>query len=303
MNLYSLAKKFATEEAALLHLIKMRWPNGVRCLACDHDKVYLIETKGKTGKVARLFECADCGLHFSATTNTLFHDSHLPLTKWFAAISLMVDGKKGISASQLGRHIGMTYKTAWHVCHRIREAMQEPKSFKIGGESVTVEIDETFVGGRKRGVGHKAGRDAKTVVLGMAERNGRIHLKTVKSRLGLDMKPAIQEKLRPSTKEVVTDHLRSYQDIIPKEKHTRKSHKEELKDRNWTSTQTVENAFSLFKRGIIGNYHQLSREHLDRYLGEFCWRYNRRKMQPWLFEMTLTNMLNKKPLPYKDLTF
>jgi hypothetical protein len=117
------------------------------------------------------------------------------------------------------------------------------------------------------------------------------------------MKPAIQEKLRPSTKEVVTDHLRSYQDIIPKEKHTRKSHKEELKDRNWTSTQTVENAFSLFKRGIIGNYHQLSREHLDRYLGEFCWRYNRRKMQPWLFEMTLTNMLNKKPLPYKDLTF
>jgi transposase-like protein len=177
MNLYSLAKKFATEEAALLHLIKMRWPNGVRCLACDHDKVYLIETKGKTGKVARLFECADCGLHFSATTNTLFHDSHLPLTKWFAAISLMVDGKKGISASQLGRHIGMTYKTAWHVCHRIREAMQEPKSFKIGGESVTVEIDETFVGGRKRGVGHKAGRDAKTVVLGMAERNGRIHLK------------------------------------------------------------------------------------------------------------------------------
>jgi transposase-like protein len=161
MNLFSLAKKFPTEEHALAYWVKTRWPNGVRCLACDHDKCYLIETKGKTGKPARLFECADCGLHFSSTTGTLFHDSHLPLQKWFMAIALMVEGKKGISANQVKRHIGVTYKTAWYVCHRIREAMQEPKSFKLGGESVTVEIDETFVGGRKRGTGVKAGRDSK----------------------------------------------------------------------------------------------------------------------------------------------
>ena len=303
MNLYSLAKKFQTEDQALLHLIKTRWPNGVRCLACDHDKCWLIEAKNKSNKPRKLFQCADCGLQFSATTNTLFHDSHLPLTKWFAAISLMVEGKKGISASQLGRHIGMTYKTAWYVCHRVRDAMQEPKSFRLGGESVTVEIDETFVGGRKRGVGVKAGRDAKTIVMGMAERGGRIHLQTVKSRTSKDMKPVINAKLRPTTPEVITDHLRTYQEVIPQDKHTRANHKEELKDKNWTSTQTVENAFSLFKRGIVGNYHQLSREHLDRYLGEFCWRYNRRKLQPWLFDMTLHNMLNKKPLPYKDLIF
>ena len=303
MNLYSLAKKFQTEDQALLHLIKTRWPNGVRCLACDHDKCWLIEAKNKSNKPRKLFQCADCGLQFSATTNTLFHDSHLPLTKWFAAISLMVEGKKGISASQLGRHIGMTYKTAWYVCHRVRDAMQEPKSFRLGGESVTVEIDETFVGGRKRGVGVKAGRDAKTIVMGMAERGGRIHLQTVKSRTSKDMKPVINAKLRPTTPEVITDHLRTYQEVIPQDKHTRANHKEELKDKNWTSTQTVENAFTLFKRGIVGNYHQLSREHLDRYLGEFCWRYNRRKLQPWLFDMTLHNMLNKKPLPYKDLIF
>jgi transposase-like protein len=215
----------------------------------------------------------------------------------------MAEAKKGISANQVRRHIGLTYKTAWYVCHRIRDAMQEPQSLKLGGESVTVEIDETYVGGRKRGVGVKAGRDAKTIVLGMAERGGRIHLKTVKSRSSKAIKPVIDAKLRPSTEEVITDSLRTYQNILPEDKHTRTNHKEELKDKNWTSTQTVENAFSLFKRGIVGNYHQLSREHLDRYLGEFCWRYNRRKMQPWLFEMTLTNMLNKKPLPYKDLTF
>jgi transposase-like protein len=303
MNLFSLAKKFPTEEHALAYWMKTRWPNGVRCLACDHDKCYLIETKGKTGKPARLFECADCRLHFSSTTGTLFHDSHLPLQKWFMAIALMIEGKKGISANQVKRHIGVTYKTAWYVCHRIREAMQEPQSFRLGGESVTVEIDETFVGGRKRGVGHKAGRDSKTIVMGMAERGGRIHLKTVKSRTSRDMKPVIDSTLRPTTKEVVTDHLRTYQDVIPEEKHTRVNHKEELKGKNWTSTQTVENAFSLFKRGIVGNYHQLSAEHLDRYLGEFCWRYNRRRMQPWMFDMVLTNLTNKKPLPYKDLTF
>jgi transposase-like protein len=220
MNLFSLAKKFPNEDAALLHLIKTRWPRGVRCLACDHDKCYLIETKGKTGKIARLFECADCGLHFSATTNTLFHDTHLPLTKWFAVIALMVEGKKGISANQVRRHVGLTYKTAWYVCHRVREAMQEPQSLKLGGESVTVEIDETFVGGRKRGVGVKAGRDHKTIVLGMAERGGRIHLKTVKSRTTKDIKPVIDAKLRPSTPEVVTDHLRTYKEVIPEDKHT-----------------------------------------------------------------------------------
>ncbi|CAN5553122.1 IS1595 family transposase [soil metagenome] len=303
MNLYSLAKSFPTEDAALLYWIKTRWPNGVRCLACDHDKCYLIETKGKTGKVARLFECAECGLHFSATTNTLFHDSHLPLQKWFMAISLMVEAKKGISASQLRRHIGVTYKTAWYVCHRIREAMQEEKSSKIGGETITVEIDETYVGGRKRRTGVKAGKDAKTIVMGMAERNGNIHLQTVRSRLALDLKPVLDAKLSPDTKQVITDGLSTYQFVIPKEKHVRGNHKEELRGKDWTQTQTVENAFSLFKRGIIGNYHQLSREHLDRYLGEFCWRYNRRHQQPRLFDMALHNLANKKPLPYRDLIF
>src|SRR5882762_10563556 len=107
MNLFSLAKAFPTEEAALEYWIGMRWPNGVRCLACDHDKVYRIETVGKTGKSCLMFECAECELHFSPTVGTLFHDSHLPMQKWFATIALMVESKKGISASQVARHIGV----------------------------------------------------------------------------------------------------------------------------------------------------------------------------------------------------
>ena len=140
MNLFALAKSFPTEEHALAYWIKTRWPNGVRCLACDHDKCWLIETKGKTGKVARLFECSDCGLHFSATTNSLFHDTHLPLQKWFMAISIMVEAKKGVSANQMKRHIGVTYKTAWYVCHRIRQAMQEDPNSKVAARPQRLKL-------------------------------------------------------------------------------------------------------------------------------------------------------------------
>jgi transposase-like protein len=303
MNLFSLAKTFPTEEHALAYWMKTRWPDGVRCLACDHDKCYLIETKGKTGKVARLFECADCGLHFSATTNTLFHDSHLPLQKWFMAIAIMVEAKKGISASQMRRHIGVTYKTAWYLCHRIREVMQESSNFTVGGSTTTVEIDEMFVGGRKRLQGVKAARSAKSIVLGLAERNGHIHMQTVKSVSLQTIRNTIKTKIDPETPKIVTDGNQLYKGAIPRAKHVRGNHKEELKDKNWTQTQTVENAFSLFKRGIVGNYHKLSKEHLDRYLGEFCWRYNRRHQQKDLFDMAMHNLATRKPLPYKDLTF
>lgn len=303
MNLFSLAKTFPTEDEALAYWIKARWPDGVRCLGCEHDKVYLIETKGTTGKPYRKFECGACGLHFSPTAGTIFHDSHLPLQKWFAAIALVTDAKKGISASQLGRHLGIAYKTAWHLCHRIREAMQEPADMKLGGESTTVEIDETFVGGRKRLQGRKVGKQSKTRVVGMAERGGRIHLKTVKSGQTQHVQPVVSAKLDSETPAVVTDGDGKYKTFIPRDRHVIGIHRRELRNKNWTSTQTVENAFSLFKRGIVGQYHQLSAEHLDRYLGEFCWRYNRRRMQPWMFDMVLANMAKTKPLPYKDLIF
>lgn len=302
MNIYSLAHRFPTEEIALLHLIKTRWPDGVRCVGCDHDKCWLIESKNKSGKLRRLFQCAKCKLQFSATQGTLFHDSHLPLTKWFAAIALMADAKKGMSACQLQRHIGMTYKTAWYVCHRIREAMQETPDFKIGGSSTTVEIDEAYIGGEGHGKGQIGKFENKSLVLGMVERGGRIHMQTIPNRAADTLRKAICPKLRTDTKEIVTDGAVAYQYVLPREKHTETSHKEELKAGRKTSTQGVENAFSLFKRGIVGNYHKLGDQHMDRYLREFCWRFNRRGLQPWMFEMALSNMVNREPLPYKELT-
>jgi transposase-like protein len=301
MNLFSLAKAFPTEEHALAYWMKTRWPKGVRCLGCGHDKCYLIETKGKTKKPVRLFECADCGLHFSATTGTLFHDSHLPLQKWFMAIALMVEAKKGISAKQVQRHIGGSYKTAWYLCHRIRQAMQEDVG-PLGGGGKTVEIDETYVGGRTAGTGVQAGRDNKKIVIGIVERGGRIHMQTIKNVKKDTVKAVLDTKLSPDTDKVVTDGAVSYTFLIPADKHQPGNHKEERKARKPVSNQTIEGAFSLFKRGLVGSYHKLGNDHLDRYLGEFCWRYNRRGIQPWLFDMALVSLAENKPMPYKELT-
>jgi transposase-like protein len=302
MNLFSLAKAFPTEEHALAYWMKSRWPNGVRCLACDHDKCYLIETKGKTGKPARLFECAECKLHFSATTGTLFHDSHLPLQKWFMAITLMVEAKKGISAKQVQRHLGVSYKTAWYLCHRIRQAMQEPETQILGGEGIVVEIDETYIGGRVAGTGILNGKMKKVCVVGIVERGGRVHMQTIDRASATALKPVIAAKVSPDTEKVVTDGANAYLSLIPKEKHQAGNHKEEKRTGQKMSNQAVEGAFSLFKRGVVGSYHKLGVEHLDQYLGEFCWRFNRRGVQPWMFQMALENLGRNKPLTYKELT-
>ncbi len=302
MNLLSVTKTFATEDAALDYLIKQRWPNGVRCLACDHNKIYKIATKGKTGKPCRLFECAECRLHFSATTGTLFHDSHLPLQKWFMAMALMAEAKKGISANQISRHLGIQYKTAWYLCHRIRKAMEELNAPPLGGAGKIVEIDEARIGGRKLRKGTQAGINNKVKIIGIAERYGKVHMQTIKDGTLSTLKPIFDSKLHPDTKKFVTDSASAYGHLLPKEKHEATSHKDDLVEKGFVANQTVENAFSLFKRGIVGSYHKLSKDHLDSYLQEFCWRYNRRAMQPWMFQTLLRELVTKKPMTYRYLT-
>ena len=137
------------------------------------------------------------------------------------------------------------------------------------------------------------------MVIGMAERNGRVHLESMSNRRLESIKPVLDAKLAEDTKEVVTDGNPAYKRLIPKEKHVRGNHGKELAERVWTTTQTVENAFSLFKRAIVGNYHKLSPWHLDRSMREFCWRYNRRCMQTSIFD--LASMISRAPLPYKTL--
>jgi transposase-like protein len=276
MNLFSLAKAFPTESDALDYWISIRWPDGVQCVGCGHLKIYRISTPNKSGRLVTLFECAECGLHFSPTVGTLFHDSHLPLQKWFAAIALMVEAKKGISANQLKRHLGVTYKTAWYLCHRIRKAMSEPDTEPLGGEGKIVEIDETMIGGHHSGPDKWEKRSQKVKVLGIAERGGRVYLRRVKSLQRSDIAPVIEAKIHPDTDKIVTDGAPRYKGIIPKDKHIAGNHLAEIKSLSPISNSTIEGVFSLLKRGIIGQYHQIGTEHVDAYLSEFSWRFNRR---------------------------
>jgi hypothetical protein len=143
MRLIDVGKAFATDEQCLNYLERSRWPNGVRCLTCGCDKVSRITRKSKSkNKRAQLYQCLEptCKQQFSVTTGTIFHDSHLPLHKWFTAIALIVDAKKGMSALQLKRHLGCNYRTAWYLAHRIREAMDEPEGLKLTDPSSTTTI-------------------------------------------------------------------------------------------------------------------------------------------------------------------
>lgn len=298
MNLFSLAKSFPDERSALEYWISIRWPSGVVCLKCS-GKVYRIETVGKTGKPCLIFECSGCGLHFSPTTGTLFHDSHLPLQKWFAAIALMCEGKKGISANQLSRHLGVGYKTAWYLAHRIRKAMSDSDITPLGNEGQIVEIDETFIGG-KTADGYRDGKKSKIKVFGVAERGGRVHLQKVKNVRKETLQPLVESRVSPNSAKIVTDGAHVYKGIVPREKHIAGNHYQE-RHSGKLSNSSIEGAFSLFKRGIVGSYHKIGEEHMDAYLGEFCWRFNRRKNQAGMFDQALTSLSKNAPLPYSKL--
>jgi transposase-like protein len=158
MKLIDVTKAFASDEQCLAYLEASRWPDGVRCPVCGAKEISKIRRKvtAKTkNKRAQLYQCLEpsCKSQFSATTGTIFHDSHLPLNKWFMAVALLVDAKKSMSAFQLSRHLGVNYRTAWYLAHRIREAMVDTDGPKLTG---VVEVDETYIGGKQRGAQEQA---------------------------------------------------------------------------------------------------------------------------------------------------
>ena len=163
MNLVKLIEKYGSEDKCHAFLEELRWPEGVRCPRCDSDKISRIAAR-------RQFDCDACRYQFSVRVGTLFHDSKLPLWKWFLATYVMVESKKGVSANQLKRMLGVSYKTAWYLCHRIRSAMQEAHPVPLSG---TVEADETYIGGKSHRGRGKAAMTNKTMVVGALERGGR----------------------------------------------------------------------------------------------------------------------------------
>lgn len=302
MKLIDVTKQFSTEVKCLDYLEKTRWPHGVGCVHCGSMGVSTITRKAGKNKRVRIYQCLEkeCGKQFSATSGTIFNDTHLPLTKWFMALALICEAKKGMSAKQLERHLGVNYRTAWHLAHRIREAMQE------GGQlSGIVETDETYLTPKKPRKGKPyVKKQNKDVVLGMIERGGKLRLVPVKDAKMDIIGPVLQEHISPKVETIYTDEAASYaiflgRNFTGKQKtinHSR-SYAEGI-----THTNTIENAFSLLKRGIYGTFHKVSIKHLGRYYNEFSYRFNRRGEQLQMFDGTLKNLLHGKALPYQKLT-
>lgn len=294
MTLIDLTVAFSTDERCRELLERLRWPNGPECLRCG-DPAVRLETN------AKLFYCRKCDYQFSVTTGTIFHDSHLPLIKWFAATLLMCEAKKGISALQIKRTVGMAYKTAWYLCHRIRAAMIEVNREPLTGK---IETDETFVGGKQRGQGTRP--DNKEVVIGIRKRGGELRFFQAEDTTSGTLARYIKENIGQEVEVVFTDEWKAYPKAMMEagihgSRHQTIKHKDHVYVRGDVHTNTVESSFSLLKRGIIGSWHKISAKHLAAYLEEMAFRFNRRNHSD-LFLDTLRHMVTADPLTFQKLT-
>jgi len=302
MKLIDVTKQFSTDDKCLDYIETMRWPDGeIGCVhCCEVGRISKIarEAQGKN-KRSRIYQCLACGKQFSSTSGTIFNDSHLPLTKWFMAIALICEAKKGMSAKQLERHLGVNYRTAWYLAHRIREAMQEGTLL-----SGVVEADETFLRPRKPRKGNpKVKNPNRMAVLGMIERGGKLKLIPVADDKKASVEPPMLEHIGPDAL-LQTDSSFTHGWIGRyhfAERHRMINHIVSYAEGD-NHTNGVENAFSLLKRGIYGTYHQVSMKHLGRYCNEFSYRFNRRGEQLQMFDSTLKNLVRGKVLPYAKLT-
>ena len=289
MTLLDVADLFSTDEKCRELLKRLRWPNGVKCIRCNDDVVELETAK-------ELFYCRKCDYQFSVTAGSIFNDSHLPLLKWFVATYLMCESRKGHSANQMKRVLGVSYKTAWYLCHRIRAAMNEVNKAKLTG---TVEVDEVYLGGKRR----MAERKNKDIVIGIRQRNGElrfIHANDTKSET---LYQIIADNVDKSVDVIVTDELPAYNFTTTQfhGKHKRIKHKSGVYVMGDVHTNTVESAFSLLRRGITGTWHKISAKHLPAYLDEMTFRFNRRKAHD-LFLDTLRHMITAPVLTFEKLT-
>lgn len=296
MNLPKLIERFGSEDRCRDYLEVLRWPEGVRCPDCGSQSISRIKTRNQ-------YDCNNCRSRFSVKAGTVFHDSHLPLWKWFLATYLITESKKGVSANQLKRTLGVSYKTAWYLCHRIRWAMGLVERPELSG---IVEADETYIGGKVGGFKNRQeqakGRLAnKTVVLGAIERGGKLRLRVVEDSKGGTIRKFIAESVGPDAEAIYTDSHKSYRGLKGDGRvHEFVDHSDEEWVRGEVHTNTIESAWSLFDRAVIGSYHQLSKKHLPAYLSEFEFRFNNRE-NPYLFRDTLLALIHGSALPYREL--
>ena len=286
---------FKDEETCRTHFAGIRFRNGEYCPHCGHTEIYTF-SNGKR------YRCAKCKQDFTIKTGTVFGESKLPLKKWFIAIHLLSTSSKGISSIQLAKQLGVTQKTAWFMDHRIRKAMKQNNGQLFG----TVEVDETFIGGLEKNKHASKRKHAgtglvgKTAVFGMKSRDGEIRARVVETVRAQELQNHIHAPVAPGAK-VYTDSWVGYNGLSGYA-HTVINHSNGVYVQGEAHTNGVESFWALFKRGYVGIYHQMSRKHLQRYVDEFTFRFNRRKTKmQGVFSDIVKTITETSQLPYKEL--
>ena len=299
-TLDELTRSFPDEQTCVEHFRAIRWAHGAFCPYCGGTHIYDF-SDGRTHK------CGDCRQRFSIKVGTIFEDTKLPLRKWFIAIWLITSHKKGIASTQLAKDLGVTQKTAWFVLHRLREA-SKTGSFNRMLDG-TVEVDETFMGGKaknrhisKRGGPGRGGLGSgKVPVVGAIERKGEVFARATKSVDGATLKAFIRETVSPQVAMLVTDEWVGYHGLSREFPHKVISHTRGEYVKGPIHTQTIEGFWSLFKRQVYGIHHWVSEKHLDRYISEATWRYNRRSASEGGRVNSLIASSDGKRLRYREL--
>lgn len=301
VNLVALMQedRFRDPLAAAEYLEGLRWPGGPVCPKCGNDgKHYRLPHQTR-----RLWKCAKCRKQFTVTVGTIFESSHVGLDKWLLAFYLLCASKKGMSAHQLHRMLGVTYKTAWFIFHRVREAMRDPAfTSRLAG---TVEADETYVGGKRRKTGHRGGRPGpkdknKAAVFALVERGGRARSFHVARVTADELQGAIHQHVRQDSA-IMTDDFGSYRGLDDDfGSHETVAHGDGEYVRGAVHTNTVESYFATLKRGVTGTYHRVSPAHLHRYLNEFDFRHNTRTATDGGRMVAALKQAEGKRLMYRD---
>ncbi len=276
MKLNLTNKIYNDEGAARAHLEEQLWPNGPVCPHCQSQDA--TELAGKAHRKG-LYQCNGCREQFSVTVGTVFERSKIGLHKWVLASHLMASSKKGVSAKQIERQLGVSYKTAWFIMHRIREAMNpDAKSGPIGGKGKTVEADETFVGGKAKNVHRGKPTPKKYPVVALIERNGEIRAQHVADVTAKTLRATLAKHVSQQS-HMMTDDSLAYYWIGPEfAAHDAVNHSkgEYVSKDGKAHINTAESFFAILKRGITGSFHSVSEQHLQRYVNEFAFRWNTR---------------------------
>lgn len=270
---------FTDLDKARKHFEAIRWPSGSYCPFCGQTET--VKALGGKSMGPGWYHCKDCRRKFTAAVGTIYERSHIPMTKWLLATHLMCASKKGMSAHQLHRMIGLPYKTAWFMAHRIREGMRQlSPTGPLGGEGKTVEFDETYVGGKEKNKPlHKRnkkniGGAGKEAVFSLVERGGKVRSHHIANVTAKTLGPIIDAQIAEATRTISDDGGSRVRHGSPDHHSVNHSIREYV--RGDIHTNTIEGYFSIMKRGITGVYHHVSAQHLKRYLAEFDFRYNER---------------------------